>query len=272
LDAQFLITIHRVGMALTGKKLPQRPTLRFDMQDAGSDDRSVVNAAEHAQGELFAAADGGPDRTRTAVLIEHTAARNRVSALVEAAPELLLLRLPEVHASPVPDGTDVAIVLLDEIGQVPPLPPGPLMVVITEGDSDAAIGQALDAGARAAVPEAMAPALVASTVRRVHLGDCPILGEIAIRPALAASVLERLAVAVSGGDAAVGPSDNPLTDRDRLILSAVADGESSEQIATRLNLSGQTVRNYVTTLLHKTGTRTRSQAAALAVKHGWLDI
>ena len=42
-------------------------------------------------------------------------------------------------------------------------------------------------------------------------------------------------------------------------------------LAGKLGLREQTVKNYVTEILQKVGARNRAQAAALAVKHGWLD-
>lgn len=64
--------------------------------------------------------------------------------------------------------------------------------------------------------------------------------------------------------------DTPLTDREREILRAVEDGASNTDVARRLNLAEGTVRNYLSTVLAKTDTRNRAEAARFARERGWL--
>jgi DNA-binding CsgD family transcriptional regulator len=59
----------------------------------------------------------------------------------------------------------------------------------------------------------------------------------------------------------------PLTNREREILSALAEGMSGAQIAERLVLSPETVRTHVRNAMAKLGASTRSQAVALALQH-----
>lgn len=53
-----------------------------------------------------------------------------------------------------------------------------------------------------------------------------------------------------------------LTDRERDILELVALGKTNREIATELSLAEKTVRNYVSTILTKTGRRNRTELAA----------
>ena len=108
------------------------------------------------------------------------------------------------------------------------------------------------------------------TVRRVHAGECPLLAEISRRAGAANATLALLA---KGGSAPSPPNRPPslLTERQKDILTAVSDGASSREIAEKLGLTDQTVRNYMTALLRKVGARTRGQAAAMAMRNGWLD-
>ena len=81
-------------------------------------------------------------------------------------------------------------------------------------------------------------------------------GERVVDPALATAALS------------VGP--NPLTDRERDVLSAAADGSTVADIAARLHLSESTVRNYLSSAIGKTGTRNRIEAVGAARHNGWL--
>ena len=53
-----------------------------------------------------------------------------------------------------------------------------------------------------------------------------------------------------------------LSDRERKILSLIADGKTNRQIAADLFLSEKTIKNYVSTMFTKLGMSRRSEAAA----------
>jgi two-component system response regulator DesR len=62
----------------------------------------------------------------------------------------------------------------------------------------------------------------------------------------------------------------PLSNREREILDACAEGLSTAELATRFWLSEGTVRNRVSEILGKLGVRTRAEAVQLARDNGWL--
>jgi DNA-binding NarL/FixJ family response regulator len=67
----------------------------------------------------------------------------------------------------------------------------------------------------------------------------------------------------------VVPGDAPaddLTDREREVLSLIAEGASNAQIARTLGLSVKTVQNYVSRILDKLQVADRTQAALLQRK------
>lgn len=64
--------------------------------------------------------------------------------------------------------------------------------------------------------------------------------------------------------------DCPLTDRELDTLLETREGYSVKHIARRLHLAPGTVRNYLSSAMQKTGTRTRHDAARLARERGWL--
>ncbi len=60
-----------------------------------------------------------------------------------------------------------------------------------------------------------------------------------------------------------------LTEREIQILQLVAKGFSNTTIAERLFLSEGTVRNHVSSILAKLGVSDRTQAAVMAIQHGF---
>ena len=59
-----------------------------------------------------------------------------------------------------------------------------------------------------------------------------------------------------------------LTDRERDVLEALAEGRATEEVAERLHVSPHTVRSRVKTVLRKLGARNREHAVAIAVTEG----
>jgi two-component system response regulator DesR len=69
---------------------------------------------------------------------------------------------------------------------------------------------------------------------------------------------------------ALSAGDNPLTAREREVLSASANGATIEDVARKLHLSEGTVRNYLSTAIKKLAARNRVEASRLAESKGWL--
>ena len=64
--------------------------------------------------------------------------------------------------------------------------------------------------------------------------------------------------------------DCPLTDREIDVLRVTSQGYSVAEIAEQLHLAHGTVRNYLSSAMQKTQTRTRHEAARYAREHDWL--
>ena len=69
---------------------------------------------------------------------------------------------------------------------------------------------------------------------------------------------------------ALSEGNNPLTAREREVLSASLFGANLADIAARLFLSEGTVRNHLSTAMQKLGAQNRMEAARLAEQKGWL--
>ena len=70
--------------------------------------------------------------------------------------------------------------------------------------------------------------------------------------------------------AALSEGESPLTEREREVLVASANGATIEEVARKQYLSEGTVRNYLSNAIKKLDARNRVEAARLAERKGWL--
>lgn len=64
---------------------------------------------------------------------------------------------------------------------------------------------------------------------------------------------------------------DPLTDREREVLLAVADGLTTNEAATALGVSSATVKSHLDRVMAKTATQHRAAAVAHALRQGWIN-
>nr|WP_062341917.1 response regulator transcription factor [Herbidospora sakaeratensis] len=124
------------------------------------------------------------------------------------------------------------------------------VMILTTFGRPGYLRRAMEAGASAFLIKDGPAEQLAAAIRRV------VAGERVIDPALAAAALSA------------GP--NPLSQRERDVLTAGAGGATIADIASRLHLSEGTVRNYLSSAITKVGVRNRIEAAQAAERNGWL--
>jgi DNA-binding NarL/FixJ family response regulator len=64
----------------------------------------------------------------------------------------------------------------------------------------------------------------------------------------------------------------PLSPREMEILQFVTNGLSNKEIAMKLRISQQTVKNHMTSILKKLNVEDRTQAAVNAIRRGWVRL
>lgn len=64
----------------------------------------------------------------------------------------------------------------------------------------------------------------------------------------------------------------PLSPREMEILEHVTQGMSNKEIAVKLGISHQTVKNHMTSILRKLRVDDRTQAAVYALSRGWVSL
>ncbi len=63
-----------------------------------------------------------------------------------------------------------------------------------------------------------------------------------------------------------------LSSREKQVLSYVAEGYANKRIATELDISEQTVKNHVTSVLRRLHANHRTEAVVIAIKQGLISI
>ncbi len=128
------------------------------------------------------------------------------------------------------------------------------VIALTSFWEEALVRRALQAGAIGYLLKNVSADELANAVRGAHAG----------RPTLALEVTRTL-MQTAFGPAAPG---HDLTARERDVLSLIVKGLDNPQIAEQLLISRSTAKFHVSSILTKLGANSRSEAVALAVRHG----
>jgi DNA-binding NarL/FixJ family response regulator len=142
------------------------------------------------------------------------------------------------------------------------------VLILTTFDLDEYAFSALRAGASGFLLKDVPPHELTQAIRTVARGDA------VVSPRVTRRLLEEYADRLPDLSAA-DPEDDAgpavlreLTEREREVLLAVADGLSNAEIAERLFVSEATVKSHVGRVLAKLGLRDRVQAVVLAYQTG----
>jgi DNA-binding NarL/FixJ family response regulator len=129
--------------------------------------------------------------------------------------------------------------------------PAPACLMLTSFSDDEALFGAIMAGASGYLLKQVTGTDLIGAVRTVAAGGS------LLDPRATALVLERL----RRGDEPEDPRFASLSPQERRILALIADGLTNRQIGGELFLAEKTVKNYVSSLLHKLGFARRTEAA-----------
>ncbi len=162
-----------------------------------------------------------------------------VAAALSSQPEVALLDIE----MPGCDGITAAAALHAQL-------PACRTLILTTFGRPGYLRQAMESGVVGFLLKDAPSAQLATAIRRA------LAGERIVDPKLAMSALSE--------------GHNPLTEREREVLSAAAHGATISGIAVTLFLSEGTVRNYLSVAIQKLGARNRVEAAHIAEQKGWL--
>ena len=144
------------------------------------------------------------------------------------------------------------------------------VAVLTSNPDDAQLFQALKAQAVAYLSKEVTADELITTIKRVARGEHPINDSLTTRPKLAEQVLNQFQE-LSWRSEAEG-FISPLTPREMEILNYIAQGYLNKQIAAELDISEQTIKNHVTSILRKLNANARTEAVVVAIRQGIISI
>jgi DNA-binding NarL/FixJ family response regulator len=137
------------------------------------------------------------------------------------------------------------------------------VLVLTTFDIDEYVFEALRAGAAGFLLKDAPREQLVSAVRQAAVGDA------LLAPAVTRRLIERF-VRPSSANAELGERLAALSDREREVLTQLAQGKSNAEIADTLFISDATVKTHIARMLAKLGARDRIQAIVMAYESGFV--
>ncbi len=176
------------------------------------------------------------------LVAEAGSGREALLSFREHRPDVTLmdLRLPDMS------GIDTMIAIRSEF-------PDARILMLTTFEGDVEIRRALEAGARGYMLKSMPPRDLIEGIRQVHAGKKRIPPEV-------------------GSHLAEHMGEEGLTAREVEVLQHIAGGNRNQDIAQQLFISEETVKVHVKHIMEKLGASDRTQAVAIAIRRGIIQL
>jgi DNA-binding NarL/FixJ family response regulator len=150
------------------------------------------------------------------------------------------LRLPDIN------GIDAMIAIRSAF-------PDARVIMLTTFEGDAEIQRALEAGAQGYMLKSMPRKQLVEMIRKVHSGKKH------IPPEVVAQLAEHLC-------------DEALSRREIEVLQKIFRGNRNSDIAALLFISEETVKGHIKHIMEKLGASDRTEAVAIAVRRGIIQL
>jgi DNA-binding NarL/FixJ family response regulator len=176
------------------------------------------------------------------LVAQASTARQAIEYFRKYKPDVILteVRLPDIS------GIEAMIAIRDEF-------PNARFIILTSFARDNEIRRSLAAGAHAYMLKSMPSSELIDVIRQVHAGKKK------IPIPIAAKLAEHY-------------SDELLTDREVEVLRHLVDGKRNRDIAEKLFIAEETVKAHMKHILTKLGANDRTQALAIALQRGVIQL
>ena len=206
-----------------------------------------------------------PSQIRVFSVDDHPLLREGIAALVNNQPDMVLIgqastgsEAIQVFKEYLPDVTLLDLRLPDMSGidtliAIRTAFPNARVIMLTTFEGDVEIHRALQAGASGYLLKNMPPSELLNVIRLVHAGKKR------IPPEIASHLAEHMA-------------DEALTEREVEVLQQVAGGNKNRDIANKLFISEETVKVHIKHIMEKLGAADRTQAVAIGIRRGIIQL
>lgn len=176
------------------------------------------------------------------LVAEASNGREAIQGFREHRPDITLmdLRLPDIG------GIDAMVAIRTEF-------PDARIIMLTTFEGDVEIRRALQAGAAGYMLKTMPRRQLVEMIRRVHAGKKH------IPPEIAAHLAEHM-------------GEESLSKREVDVLQKIAGGNRNSDIAALLFISEETVKGHVKHIMEKLGASDRTEAVAIGLRRGIIQL
>lgn len=146
------------------------------------------------------------------------------------------------------------------------------VVILTAYDDEEQIYHAVRSGASAYHSKDVSPQELVRTIRHVYAGRYVLRQVVLTTERELGRWLGDHYRQFGGEMLADERYKAPLSRREMEVLRLMVAGMSNKEIAYRLGISHQTVKNHITAIFSKLGVADRTQATVYALRHGWIPL
>jgi two-component system, NarL family, response regulator LiaR len=209
------------------------------------------------------------DPIRLVIADDHVLVRQGIRAFLETHTDLAIVGEAEdadsavkICAEQKPQVALVDMVMpgggIAAVRDIRAVSPGTQVVLLTSFEDAQQILAAVQAGALSCLLKDVDADALADAVRKAARGEA------VLHPRVAAHLMQALRRGAAPGTEVL----ETLSQREREVLTLMAEGMSNQLIGVRLGISEKTVKTHVSNVLSKLGVSDRTQAAVYAWKSG----
>lgn len=152
---------------------------------------------------------------------------------------------------------------LEAIGHIQAQWPDIALVILTTYNEDELMIKGLQAGAKGFLLKDTGRQALFNTIRAA------VRGETLLQPEILTRVLSRAeALSPSSPTAETSADELVLTEREKEVMVAVANGDRNKEIAYRLGVTERTIKAHLTNIYNKLGVDSRAAAVSVAIQRG----